>query len=67
VRLLSKVRANVLRKRLWGGVFLIGLGIILLAGLHWASILILLGVISVIDGFIRYYFEEKEKKSEESG
>ena len=56
---MSKVNMDVFKRILWGGVFFIGVGIILLADLPWESILILLGVIFLLDGLIRYYFEER--------
>mgnify|MGYP005641079009 CR=1 FL=1 len=50
---------SIIKRALWGGVFLIGLGIIFLADLPWESILILLGAIILLDGLIRYYLGEK--------
>jgi len=65
--ILNKMQISVLRKRLLGGIFLIGLGVILVKGLHWATILILLGAIFVIDGVTRYYFEERgSEKSDQT-
>lgn len=63
---MKKVSKEAVRRILWGGLFFIGIGIILLADLHWASILILVGLIFTLDGLIRYYFE-KESGTKSSG
>lgn len=63
MNVLKKNEKNVFRRILWGGVFLIGLGVILLADLPWSSILILTGLIVIAEGVIRLIREsEGEEK-----
>ena len=63
---MSKEREETLLRRiLWGGVFIIGVGVILLADLPWESILILFGLVVLAEGVMRYYFESLEGKTVE--
>lgn len=55
-------KREAMRRALWGGVFLIGLGIILLTNLNWATVLILIGALLIADGVIKYYLPEGERE-----